>query len=443
MSGSRKPLYVFGFFAITLFILEAALSIDFSANLLVVLLQLDLFLALVCWHIGVGLIAPRIRQDVWEDPTDDRYDDPSSEISDGFFSPFIRLLFPILLAAEVILLVNLMGDPTLGDMIMLALYIIGPFLLLYRKHWTMMFIATLWVWFPIEYGVIDDALGELTMSLIPLDAMIGIFALLWPLLTHGRHISWYHWDISKDDFMLVGKVSGVLTLAIVPLGILTNFITINPDNFLNPDIVVSSNNVVNIVVYIILIFYLIFLVQGLMEETLFRDVIFKHQYYWLKDRFDASGRWDLGHVMIGLAGILVISIPAWDDILNAAASILPFMGPVADRVGNMALPLGEYEGVAIPAIADTPLWIFYVLVAILLVGISLLIYSKHHTPMMAALLVSSIIFGFAHFQDFRYVFFASIAGFGYGYTYYKTKNLVPAAMVHMGVDAVWVLLLTY
>ena len=62
---------------------------------------------------------------------------------------------------------------------------------------------------------------------------------------------------------------------------------------------------------------------------------------------------------------------------------------------------------------------------------------------MAALAVSSMIFGFAHFQDWRYVFFATIAGYGYGYTYYKTDNLLAAAMVHMGVDAVWSLILAF
>ena len=63
--------------------------------------------------------------------------------------------------------------------------------------------------------------------------------------------------------------------------------------------------------------------------------------------------------------------------------------------------------------------------------------------MMAVLAMSAMIFGFAHFQDWRYVLFATFAGYGYGYTYLKTKNLAAAALVHMGVDAVWSLILSY
>ena len=73
----------------------------------------------------------------------------------------------------------------------------------------------------------------------------------------------------------------------------------------------------------------------------------------------------------------------------------------------------------------------------------LILYKKTKDPLMAALAVSAMIFGFAHFQDWRYVLFASFAGYGYGYTFYKTKNLLSAAAVHMGVDAVWSLILSY
>ncbi|MFX0208412.1 MAG: type II CAAX prenyl endopeptidase Rce1 family protein, partial [Candidatus Hodarchaeota archaeon] len=38
--------------------------------------------------------------------------------------------------------------------------------------------------------------------------------------------------------------------------------------------------------------------------------------------------------------------------------------------------------------------------------------------------------------------FASVAGFGYAWTYRKTGKIVPAALVHMTVDAVWSLIFT-
>jgi len=445
MKIPSPALALFTFFASTLYLLETVLTIDFNGNFLAIALQLDLFAVLIGWHIGVGLLAPRLRSIIWPDADTDRYDIADNEQSEGFLPMWARLGLPVLVAAEVLLLMQLLGDPTVMDVLIIVLYIIGPSILLLCRHWLIMFFTVLWTWFPIEYGVITSSLGELQMSLIPLDSLLGIFSLLWPLLVHGRHISWYTWEVSTADLQVVGKVSAILTIAIVPLGILTNFITINPDNIIHPDIVLTDNAVLSSILYSILVFYLIFVVQGLMEETLFRDIIFKHQYYWLKDRYDTTrlGPLDLGHLVITLGGTLIISIPFWDDILQTIANILPIIQPVADTVGNMALPLGEYEGKSIPAIAEQPLWIFYLLVAVLLVSISLIIYHRDRTPLMAALLVASMIFGFAHFQDFRYVFFASIAGFGYGYTYYKTKNLVASAMVHMGVDAIWVLILTY
>ena len=211
------------------------------------------------------------------------------------------------------------------------------------------------------------------------------------------------------------------------------------------DVKIGSNSVVNSVFFIILTFYLIFLVQGVMEETLFRDVIFKHEMLWLQDHYDTKyfGRFDNGHLFILLGGLLVISIPFWDNVLRGLASVIPLLTPVSDRVGSLSHPLGEYEGTSITFLEPYPLWIFYLVVGLILMAIANFIYSRHHTPMIGALLLASMIFGFAHFEDYRYVFFAAIAGFGYGYTYFKTKNLLASAMVHMGVDAIWSLLLSY
>lgn len=75
-----------------------------------------------------------------------------------------------------------------------------------------------------------------------------------------------------------------------------------------------------------------------------------------------------------------------------------------------------------------------------------------------ALVITSVLFGLAHldnkvvvghgitkiiyvFPNWRYVFMATIAGFCYGYVYKKTGSLLAAALLHMSVDATWVLLL--
>jgi membrane protease YdiL (CAAX protease family) len=57
------------------------------------------------------------------------------------------------------------------------------------------------------------------------------------------------------------------------------------------------------------------------------------------------------------------------------------------------------------------------------------------------LVVSSIIFGFAHLINFGWamVFLATIAGFFYGLTYIKTKNLFCAVVIHTLVNLCWML----
>ncbi|MCK5491991.1 MAG: CPBP family intramembrane metalloprotease, partial [Candidatus Omnitrophica bacterium] len=121
----------------------------------------------------------------------------------------------------------------------------------------------------------------------------------------------------------------------------------------------------------------------------------------------------------------------------------PIFEGVASTVGDLHRPLGDYEGIAIPAFTSLPVWPFYLIIGIFLTIGGIIFYNKTRDPMRGALVVSAMIFGFAHFQDWRYVLFATFAGYGYGYTYYKTKNLAAAALVHMGVDAIWSLFLSY
>jgi len=75
-------------------------------------------------------------------------------------------------------------------------------------------------------------------------------------------------------------------------------------------------------------------------------------------------------------------------------------------------------------------------------GILLNVISKILDDERGALVISSIIFGFSHYNnsapgDFRYVFLATIAGIFYGLSYLKEKRLLPAILVHTSVDTIW------
>ena len=59
----------------------------------------------------------------------------------------------------------------------------------------------------------------------------------------------------------------------------------------------------------------------------------------------------------------------------------------------------------------------------------------------AGLPLASVIFGFAHLPDLRYVLLATLAGFAYGWVYSRTRRITAAAITHALVDWIWVLLL--
>ena len=61
---------------------------------------------------------------------------------------------------------------------------------------------------------------------------------------------------------------------------------------------------------------------------------------------------------------------------------------------------------------------------------------------MLALFISSIVFGFSHYNnatswDMRYIGLATIAGIFYGLAYLKQKRLLPAVLIHTSVDTIW------
>lgn len=429
-----KKIAIYGSVSLFLLIL-VFLSVDYERNVLSILMHLMLGIFLTQWYIILGYLGPDLQKRVWE-RTGKTWEDYDNEFHDGFLSWKYVLL--VMLGFTLFLLLTLWSiTPNLifVDYLVVILYVTMPSLYLLYRRWHTLFISVLWVWFPIEWGLVGDHIGELRFEILPADALIGLFALLWPMIMLGRHLPWYSWNIRKSDLKYVNISTIGVTIAVVPLGMFMYFLKFSLDAF------VENTDYDNPVILAIIVFMAIFVVQGLMEETLFRGIIFKHWYYQLKKESNKN----LGRASILGGGFLIVSIPFWDTILDRLASLmpLPIFEDMASRVGSLERALGEYEGAAIPIFEGIPVWPFYLGVALLLTIGGLIFYEKYPQPMVAALIASSMIFGFAHFQDWRYVLFATFAGIGYGYTYFKTKNIAAAAMVHMGVDAVWSLFLSY
>ncbi|MFY9589776.1 CPBP family intramembrane glutamic endopeptidase [Rickettsia endosymbiont of Halotydeus destructor] len=61
-----------------------------------------------------------------------------------------------------------------------------------------------------------------------------------------------------------------------------------------------------------------------------------------------------------------------------------------------------------------------------------------------AIIITSLVFGFAHFQGgLIYMALSSICGFFYGYAYYKTGKILCSMVVHFGLNLFHLLLFTY
>lgn len=430
-------------------------EINYEQSILGSIMTILLGLFLTQWYLFVGLIKSRDKKvgdndgkDEIKNEDKDKTENEEEEGDLNFFKqndngtllPHWQILSLSTIITIYVISLGFLSDENfdIRGALIIFLYIMGPAVLLLIKRGFTLFLTTLWVWFPIEWGLISDTI-KINMGL-PFASLLGLFAVLWPAIMYGRHMPWYDWNIKKSDLKPVNISILVLTIIVVPLGVILYFLKINFEQF-------AGKNFGESLGLILLTFAAIFVVQGIMEETLFRDIIMKHWYFEIKELHDSNKKFlkkiDYGIVSIIFGGILIISIPFWGDVLRFIADNIPIFEGVALRVGDLQRPLGDYEGVAIPAFVNMPVWPFYLIVGVLMMVGGLILYKKTNDPLMAALAVSAMIFGFAHFQDWRYVLFATFSGYGYGYAYYKTKNLAAAALVHMGVDAVWSLILSY
>ncbi|MFW9997031.1 MAG: lysostaphin resistance A-like protein [Candidatus Odinarchaeota archaeon] len=299
-------------------------------------------------------------------------------------------------------------------------------------------ISVLWVWMPIEFGAVEDFIGKVEIGIVPFETLLALFALMYALIFIRNHDLGLTFAITIEDLITVGKATAALIFIILPLGMLSYFLG-------TPDVIIANflailEGIPDSLIDAILTFVLIFLVIALTEEMLFRGVIQK----LVEERFKEdsfSSNWWYGGL---LALVVLIIITPWvDNVLQALSERFPVVTYLRDTIGSMADPLGVNEGKAWPLVENVPIELLYVAIAIILGVAGLVLIYKTRDPVIAALVLSSILFGWAHFEDVRYLFFASIAGYAYGWTYWKTEKIVPAALVHMLVDGVWSLLLSF
>jgi hypothetical protein len=113
----------------------------------------------------------------------------------------------------------------------------------------------------------------------------------------------------------------------------------------------------------------------------------------------------------------------------------------------LAIPIGMLTGFAQPGLNRTPpveqflslvllFWLTALPEEALFRGTIQGLIEKVSRPWIA-LAVASVIFGLAHFPDWRYILLATLAGAAYGLAYLQTRNLAAPILTHFLVDAVW------
>ncbi len=259
----------------------------------------------------------------------------------------------------------------------------------------------IWGWWFIEFDWLPPI-----VSGIPLEEFIGLLAMGWSfliILSHEmpRPISRY---VQPDTFKIIGIWIGILLVIIVPAALYSKFITIGFNEYIiNQDVLVA-------IVLSILLFLGIFFFTGFIEEVLFRGLIFQ----WTTNHLSS----DELNQTIKKAALLALF-----GFVSALIFVTPHVG-LADPITS-----GPYQGLPLPVIYTT-ISILYLLIGILLV------FSIDDTELIV-LIWSSMVFGWAHFEDWRYILFATIAGMGYCDTYRRTRNVLASATLHATVNFIW------
>ena len=262
-----------------------------------------------------------------------------------------------------------------------------------------------WTWWGIEFTNDLQLFPDLINGFSYFLNLLAITTLTWCFL--GT------WDFEIDrslsrlftfsNLRMIFLTFVILMVLIVPAGLATSFLQINFNHLLNMGILGAIG-------YLFLAILGVFLVQGIGEELLFRAFFF----YVLKEKIKTLDEVYRGRVLITLLFIVACLI-----------SLTPYVG--------LANPISQ----GIVNSNTIPLQVIYPIVGVLyfIIGMVFIIKTKNLTYSMV--LWSSMLFGWAHFEDWRYVIFATIAGLGYCETYRRTNNLFAASAIHMLVDVTW------
>ena len=268
------------------------------------------------------------------------------------------------------------------------------------------FLFTLfWTWWGIEFTNDLNLFPNLVTGFSYFLNLLAITTLTWSffILENFEIKRSFSRLFTIGNFKVILSWLAVLMVIIVPMGLLVSFLQINFDNLLNKGILGTIG-------YLILAIVGVFLVQGIGEELLFRGLF----YFTLMNKIKELSEEVRGYVMITLFFIVAGLI-----------ALTPYVGlanTIKDGIVN----------------SDTiPLEIIYPVIAIIYFAIGIIFMLKTKNLTYTMVLWSSMLFGWAHFEDWRYLIFATIAGIGYCETYRRTNNLFAASVLHMLVDVTW------
>ena len=260
------------------------------------------------------------------------------------------------------------------------------------------FLFTLfWTWWGIEFTNDLNLFPNLVTGFSYFLNLLAITTLTWSffILENFEIKRSFSRLFTIGNFKVILSWLAVLMVIIVPMGLLVSFLQINFDNLLNKGILGTVG---------------VFLVQGIGEELLFRGLF----YFTLMNKIKELSEEVRGYVMITLFFIVAGLI-----------ALTPYVGlanTIKDGIVN----------------SDTiPLEIIYPVIAIIYFAIGIIFMLKTKNLTYTMVLWSSMLFGWAHFEDWRYLLFATIAGIAYCETYRRTNNLFAASVLHMLVDVTW------
>jgi membrane protease YdiL (CAAX protease family) len=333
----------------------------------------------------------------------------------------VGLVVPLIVIISFLIISQMseLKDPNSGDTFIFVKYLVYIFIpvtiVSIRNSWflknkfnnksidVLIFIFLLvWTWWGIEFTGNFNLFPELVIGFGYFLNLIAFTTLAWCFFI----LSDYEikrsfaqlFSISNMKTILVWMA--ILMIIIVPIGLVISFLTINFDNLLSKR--------VGAVGYLILAVIAVFLVQGVGEELLFRGFFFSI----LLSKMNILQEKTQNFFMFGLFGAVSLLI-----------FLTPFVG-LADTI---------QEGI----VKDIPLEIIYPVISVIYFTIGLIFYLKTKDLVLTMVLWSSMLFGWAHFEDWRYLIFATIAGIGYCQTFRKTNNLFAASALHMLVDVIW------